>query len=335
MKLLKLNNDNRNNEEIIMKVTIIVCIIVCACFTAHATGYVLQNGVNGYTGCQDTWIWENTDGNHGGQDFMQFYRNSIRPLTATYVPMIQFDISQFDTSTYFDTATLSVYVTAHMGEAGVTPSNEPTEYRAYLMLLPWNAGTADPEAFGDPEVGAVDFFHREYPTKGWGPGSVVPGTYGPWIGDDYSASYYALSIKPDTSTNVWLDFDVKTLAQFWVENPSANNGVIIYLESNTAPPTVLRLSSSDHATVSEHPKLTLVTGTKPVAEDVQQSIIRSNGIQWDANISSEYKVYYSTDGGSNWDVLVDSIIADTTPMSVVDDPTPLDSRQYKVEKIEY
>ena len=321
-----------------MKVTAIICLIACACFSIQATEYVLQQGSSGYSGCQDTWLWENTDGNHGGQDHLPIYRNGIRPLTGSYIPMIHYNLTHFDTATYFDTAMLSMYVLSHSGEGGVPPPNVPTEYRAYLMLKTWNAGTADPVGFGNPETGAVDFLHRVYPTKVWGPNEDNPdsGTYGPHPNEDYSMSYYSLATKDDTAVGVWLDFDIKSIAQFWVENPDTNYGLILYSEGITDPRSFLWLSSCEYATASQRPKLTLVTGLRPTLEDVQQRInIGANAVTWDADINSEYKVYYSETGGSSWDVLVDSIVADTTAMSVFDDPAPLDSRQYKVEKISY
>jgi hypothetical protein len=74
----------------------------------------------------------------------------------------------------------------------------------------------------------------------------------PWVqsGGDFDASHAYASFYPNQS-NCMLEIDLTTLVQEWVDG-TPNYGFLLY---SMGPNHILRYSSKENGTASEHPKL--------------------------------------------------------------------------------
>lgn len=225
----------------------LMCMLVCAPVNAET----FQYGLNGYTGSEDMFFWENTYGNQGGQDHMSTYD------ATQYIPVVKFDVSSIAPGTPIGSAVLSIYV---MRAAPITQS-----LTAYPMLQSFGFGVATD--IWVPEVGTASHLLRNFTGTGdylgdpWalvddGAGGLEP-SYGPLADINYStADGVASTIVAGTS---YIEFDVTNLVQQWVDNSTTNNGLIMYNTSGVLD----WLGSNETPTQAQRPMLEVTVVPEP------------------------------------------------------------------------
>ena len=190
----------------------------------------LQNGLNGYAGCEDTFIdIFAQSSNFGNNDIMELRAKHEKNL------LMRFDLSALDSlpvGATIDTAALSLWCTNQSNES-------PIEVNSYRLLRTWDELQATwlQARSGDP----------------WG----EPGAF--QMGVDRA---------PETSTlgvldrkDMWMHLDWTFLVSQWRDNPSINHGAVI---SGTGWAHVSYwFAGSEHATQSIRPRL-VVTYTNPI-----------------------------------------------------------------------
>jgi len=191
------------------------------------TELTLQNGLDGYTGWEDTWISEDTpDTNWGSTERMHLqYTTQDRQLH-------KFGLSQIPSGATINSATFSFYVYE-------ISSGTPT-VNIYRVIKHWEEMEA---TYNDAETG------------------VAWGTPGLQSGVDYDGTVIDTS-APVTTTG-WVDLDIAALVQDWVDGTYANEGVMLRLSSNGH----LKTNMSEYADVQgQRPKLyvTYTTGAAPL-----------------------------------------------------------------------
>jgi hypothetical protein len=189
---------------------------------------VLQNGLNGYSAWQDTWITSD----YPGTNYQSDWGDHLQYNTPD-AQLHKFDVSSIPANAVISSAVLSLYVTnTYSGTANAA---------VYRSITHWN-------------VAQATFNNRQAGTPWAAPGALA--------GTDYETSAYGAS--GDTSTVGWINFDVAGLVTKWANGTYPNEGVIFKLVSGGH----LYTRMADYTTdITLRPKLSLnytVPGGNPV-----------------------------------------------------------------------
>jgi len=185
----------------------------------------------------------------GKDDFFQSNRTDLNSGAATWLlagdwptafwgtmrSTLQFDLSAIPAGSTINSATLSLY------QAGQGDNSTPT-LDAHYLTRNWTEGTGIWSATGD---GAT-----------WGTYDGVNNWTSP--GGDYNPTPSASAVAPN-STAAWVNWDLTSLTQSWVDGSIANNGVLIKQDVENPAGTDIKLYiSSDYtADPSLRPKLVI------------------------------------------------------------------------------
>ncbi len=223
----------------------------------------LQNGSNGYSGCQDTYLNGVYDANklynYGASTCLNVY--GIASGGGKQTGLIRFlnivgnGANQVPIGANIVSARLKLLAFSRLDLTGSDTVN------AYKMLKDWTVGTAN----GVTQNGSSCYNYRKYRTDGnysgnpgdtWG-GDGVAHT-GPVGGYDYNPAMTALcNIKGTTPNQVdtalrWLELDVTAAVKDWQDDQNSNFG--LYLYTNGFWPWAY-FYSSDNATPVNRPVL--------------------------------------------------------------------------------
>lgn len=189
----------------------------------------LQNGLNGYAGCEDnsisTFAKNSNFGNNATMNLRAKHEENL---------LVRFDLSQLNSlppGSTIDVAVLSLWCTSQS-------NTSPIEVNSYRLLKSWR----EMEATWNQARAGVP----------WG----QPGAF--QIGVDRAAQTATTGILD--RTDMWLHLDWTFLVQQWEANPSINHGAVI---SGTGWANVTyTFASSENALQSIRPRLT-ITYTAP------------------------------------------------------------------------
>jgi hypothetical protein len=189
----------------------------------------LQQGTNGYSGCQDTYIYQYApDDSYRWQDL----------LTVGYkqrnAALLRFDLSAIPSDAIVTQATLQLYA---QGWSGSNMS-----LGAYRVLRNANPNEA---TWNQAKVGSY-----------WGlPGCSSTST------DRAPTPEHTVTTR---GIRKWYNFDLTTLVQDWVNGSLTNNGLLLRSSSPLASRS-LYFASAQNNTASLHPKLVITyrTGDNP------------------------------------------------------------------------
>jgi hypothetical protein len=160
--------------------------------------FILQDGLNGYTGTTDTTLssWEPNTAQGADKVLRLFYaRNST--ITSQMEPAIRFDLSLLPRNATVDKATLQLYVPA-------TPLYD-VRARVAGLLRAWDESTAT------WQLAAAD--------QPW----TLPGASA--IGSDRSA--WVSATQQIVEGSRWYEFDLTPLVREWAAYPERNQGVVV------------------------------------------------------------------------------------------------------------
>jgi len=183
----------------------------------------LQQGVNGYTGCTDTWLdaWD-TEETHGTDALM-----NVRS-TNHQVALIRFDLEGIiPAGARIIEATLYLYAVDRTNPAAIT-------VETYQTYRHWSEAEAN--------------WHKATLTDLWD----VPGCGGP--NTDRAAEME--STQEVTGAGVWAEWDVSEMVQAWVADPTANKG--INLRGSGSVSMRLRFATADHWRTTWRPRLKII-----------------------------------------------------------------------------
>jgi sugar lactone lactonase YvrE len=161
--------------------------------TPSATVVVLQQGLNGYAGAQDTMLYAwNPDTNYGSEASLYVRSNDFQS------PLLRFELLGIPADAIIDDATLSMYVYA---------SSNPNLLVAdvFPVLRPWVVTEAT-------WVSATQ-------TIAWD----APGCNG--VGVDRGP--FVVDVQGLDSVGHWYTFDIRELISEWLRTPQSNYGLII------------------------------------------------------------------------------------------------------------
>jgi hypothetical protein len=190
--------------------------------TAANLGEVtFQNGLGGYSGVQDTYLWD-------GQADNDPYGASVKMTLCGFDvgdrqrPLLKFDVSSIPPGTTITSAVLMLYMYEEHGGSG--------DYVAYETTTAWAQASAT--------------WNLAATGQSW---TTSGGDYNP-------AAEICRVAKNPTAVNDWMSFDITAAVQQWINSPAGNLGIIIKAD-NEAALIANRFHSSDYVTQSLHPKL--------------------------------------------------------------------------------
>ena len=130
---------------------ILFATILCSIFVSPAFAYsvVYQDGLNGYSGTQDTFVRYNLDVCYGNRPTLYF----LDGITNTGVDrdtsmLLSFNISSLPTNAQITSATVSLYK--------LYDTVDPVASVYKITSGPWSEGTKN----GTADPGSADWYHR-------------------------------------------------------------------------------------------------------------------------------------------------------------------------------
>ncbi len=199
-----------------------------------ATGgtLVLQNGLNGYAGCTDTYMnrWSSSTNYGGGNSVVVEYSSSSDISSA----LLSFDLASLPAGATISSARLTVTATTAQNDPALT-------IRLYRLRRAWvgSQATWNAAASGQP----------------WAAGGA----------NDTTADRYATATASAVTVgiNTPVEFDITSLATLWANTPAQNFGMILRAEGTAGPlnKALYSFVSSEAAGGSVtplRPKLTIV-----------------------------------------------------------------------------
>ncbi|MCD4728154.1 MAG: DNRLRE domain-containing protein [Pirellulales bacterium] len=233
----------------VMTGVLVLAAVTCIA-TVHADTIVLQDGLNGYAGTDDTSFWTaGPDNNYGARntlDVGHYYYSGSQLVKS----LIRFDLSSIPTGSTVNGATLS-FTTAVSNSATVT--NE------LFRVLPANTGWVEGAGTGTPaSSGEPCWNYHGYNTVPWA-GSAGLST----ADTDYAAA--ALDVPQasgaigNTVTFTFNDVSFFNGPGGWLANPLDNAGFLFQSVPGTGSGqwTYNQYHSSEGTTVALRPVLTL------------------------------------------------------------------------------
>ena len=198
--------------------------------TGGVESIVLQQGVDGYAGCDDTSIlqWEPTT-NFGSDGWLKVRSGGWESA------LIRFDLAPLGPNPHIEEATLSLYVVSRSNENTMTT-------RLYQLLRPWSESQA---TWQEASAGVA-----------W----AVGGATG--VGVDRSGT--ALHTTALDATLQWLSWDITGLVAQWAADPAGNYGLIFAGEGSGG--VEYRFCSGEYEWGDEfRPKLEIWSSARPTA----------------------------------------------------------------------
>ena len=256
---------------------------------------ILQQGTDGYDGCEDVSLLTNTTGNtthmagwdSTGKDrflLCQYKKDDTGDVNQGRT-VIQYDLSPLPASIAITDASLSIYREGPF----------------------WNSDTF-------PNLDKDAIFEIREVTKSWDSSTAT------W--DSLAQSYQNElldSISYSSGTSGWLKFDVTSAITEYIADSSKNNGFMLF-SNNEAPDTntgsVSKFYSADFTTVSLRPMLTIYYEYVDTVPPTVEMITPNGGEEFDEgdvthmifsaqdNIKvMSRKVEFSADSGATWELL--------------------------------
>lgn len=183
------------------------------------TTVTFQDGVSGYTGTRDSYIYDVSPTTaRGAENLIIQDKNPDNIPPDERTSLLRFDLSTIPANVTIVSAQLDFYV-----------DSEGQGFDMYRMKVPWNEATASFSSIGNKHF-VPDGFDAEVAASERWPG--VDGYTGP----------ITVSVSPST-------------IRAWVSGSMTNNGWLMVAAHDSDG---VQLRSSEHATVSSRPKLTVV-----------------------------------------------------------------------------
>ncbi len=189
-----------------------------------------QEGVNGYSGTRDAHIleWPARSGyNTGAHDEIEATRYDGSDSNDDKAILIEFDLSSIPSTATVTAANLALFFTDERN------GSAPKTLNVHRVTGSWIEG-AGTGIDGD-DVAGVDW-------------DSMPSFDAPSMDDQLIG----------TVVDTWYSFSITSAAQSWVSSASSNYGVILMEDSPSGSDGTKDFASSEHATLSWRPQLTVL-----------------------------------------------------------------------------
>lgn len=188
-------------------------------FPTGALVVVLQQGVLGYTGVNDTYITNRSpSGSFASQAGLMVSND------GGYASLLRFNLESIPSGAVINQATLRLYAYSR-------DSSVPMDVQAFGLLRPWIDTQAN--------------WNWSSNTDEWG----LPGANA--LGTDRTAD--PVATRSVLSLNTWYAFDVTALVGEWVHYPETNHGVMLRGSGTSA--ALYSFASANYPIVSSRPQL--------------------------------------------------------------------------------
>lgn len=206
-----------------------VCVFasVISAHQASAVMVVFQNGLNGYTGTQDTYISaaaSQQEKNYGTADKL-ILRAGSTPRNI----LISFDINSLPENLCIDSATLSLYK--------LRTTVDPIGSAYKIISGSWSEGDG-----GNATTGDVDWNHRIHGGTAWN-------TPGLGANTDYELP---AADSENLTVNGWYTWNITSIFQNWYNGIDPNYGLVFKATGDTP---FLEFASSENGYCYKRPKL--------------------------------------------------------------------------------
>jgi len=163
---------------------------------AGGTGdLVLQNGMDGYDGCTDAYVYNQyPDSPHDEAGTLWVSAFGGDPYYEIQRALVRFDLSDISPGATITSAVLMLYTFQEHGPGGIYYMHEPTRDWVESEVT-WNSYASG---------------------QAW----TAPGC-------DYSPTIVASAEKPATTANIWIEWSLTSIVQGWISDPASNHGVLI------------------------------------------------------------------------------------------------------------
>jgi len=189
------------------------------------TEIVLQNGLDGYTGCDDVHLNDREPSSNYGSNlnlWVSAYHQTV--FDETQRTLIRFDLSSLAPGTTIASAELMLYTWQEHGPEGV--------YDAHLMPGPWVEGEAT-----------------------WSASASGQSWTSP--GGDYDPTIIDSCTKVNVVVNVWMSWDITDTVQDWVDSVVPNYGVLLKGAGDETQGVASQFHSSEYGATSVRPQLVI------------------------------------------------------------------------------
>jgi hypothetical protein len=216
---------------------------------AGTVTYVFEQGQSGYTGCDDTTIFSESENSAGGGDGVFVGANgSLNARRA----LLRMDLSSIPAGATVQSATLELTVST-------TPNATPIAIALHAATRAWGEGSVVPPGAGGagaaPATGDATWSWSKFNQTAWTA-----------AGGDFSAATSATaSAGAVGSVSAWTGAGLAADVQAWVSNPASNFGWVLVGPETTAQ-RVRKFYSSEAAQFRPRLTVTVLVPSAPVAD---------------------------------------------------------------------
>ena len=242
---------NRFFHRLMATLVIFLSWPLSAAFSEQLT-FVFQEGVDGYTGYEDTTIFAGPTGNSGGGTD-GIFSGTIAVLEIRRA-LIRCDLSSIPQGASVLSASLDLTVVRARTDAPDTGFGQGVgQYRIHTVAHSWGEGSVVGSSQGGngaaAQSGDATWTSRFFQQTLWD----TPG------GDFATTASAEALAAGDGSVATWSSAAMAGDVQAWLDDPTSNFGwIIIAASEGTAPQDVKKFGSSEAGAASRRPKLTVV-----------------------------------------------------------------------------
>ena len=327
-------------------VGMVAIVVLVSAMVASADVMTFQNGVNGYTGCQDNFLQRlafvpdaDENNNNGAGTYLNLGNPRAGNVTNDNRPIWRWDLSAL-AGQYASINSITMVLTSDEDDMRGNVAEATAELYA---LKPANAAWAEGAGTGGNAAAGESSY--QYLADGAVPVAWAGGAGAGAVGIDYhSGSMYSYTWRDHEDGGAsggdiltWvlsppMGMTLTDLVDEWSGDQANNAGMILIGPdlSGANAKSSAQFRSGDHATLADHPQL--IVDYEPFAGGIAESeIYTAIEVTWFASNSVGYQPQYTDDlVSSNWAALGPVVIGAGGTTGVLDSARGVTNRSYRV-----